>query len=129
MDVLAAHSLSAFMQDIEVDEVWTSTLVRTVQTASRLGRPIQRWKILDEIHAGMCDGLTYAEIKTQFPDVAEGRSDRQTALSIPSRGVLRGCHPPRNSIILALEHRSSPVLVVAHQAILRVIYGYSHGSQ
>ena len=54
--------------------VWTSTLVRTVETASRLGRPIQRWKILDEIHAGMCDGLTYAEIKSQFPDVAEGRS-------------------------------------------------------
>ena len=59
-------SLSDFMQDVEVNEVWTSTLVRTVQTASRLGRSIQRWKILDEIHAGMCDGLTYAEIKEQF---------------------------------------------------------------
>ena len=80
-----ANSLSTFMQDVEVDEVWTSTLVRTVQTASRLGRPIQRWKILDEIHAGMCDGLTYAEIKSQFPDVAEGRSVDKLRYRYPTR--------------------------------------------
>jgi broad specificity phosphatase PhoE/predicted kinase len=119
-----ANSLSDFMQDVEVDEVWTSTLVRTVQTASRLGRSIQRWKILDEIHAGMCDGLTYAEIKEQFPEVAEGRSIDKLRYRYPQgesyEDVIRRVEP----IILALEHRSSPVLVVAHQAILRVIYGY-----
>ena len=107
--------LSTFMQDVEVDEVWTSTLVRTVQTASRLGRPIQRWKILDEIHAGMCDGLTYAEIKSQFPAVAEGRSVDKLRYRYPQgesyEDVIRRVEP----IILALEHRSSPVLVVAHQ--------------
>tara|TARA_B100001093_G_C26419993_1_gene839373 strand:+ start:116 stop:586 length:471 start_codon:yes stop_codon:yes gene_type:complete len=112
------------MQDVEVDEVWTSTLVRTVQTASRLGRPIQRWKILDEIHAGMCDGLTYAEIKNQFPEVSEGRSIDKLRYRYPQgesyEDVIRRVEP----IILALEHRSSPVLVVAHQAILRVVYGY-----
>ena len=39
-----ASELSTFMEDIEIDAVWTSTLKRTIQTASRLGLPIQRWK-------------------------------------------------------------------------------------
>ena len=72
----------------------------------------------------MCDGLTYAEIKTQFPEVAEGRSNDKLRYRYPQgesyEDVIRRVEP----IILALEHRSSPVLVVAHQAILRVIYGY-----
>lgn len=38
--------------------VWTSTLKRTIQTAAYLPFPKLRWKALDEIHAGSCDGLT-----------------------------------------------------------------------
>lgn len=119
-----ANSLSDFMQDVDVEEVWTSTLIRTVQTASRLGRPIQRWKILDEVHAGLCDNLTYEEIAEQYPSVAEGRASDKLRYRYPQgesyEDVIRRVEP----IILALEHRSKPVLVVAHQAILRVIYGY-----
>ncbi len=119
-----ANSLSDFMQDVDVEEVWTSTLTRTIQTASRLGRPIQRWKILDEIQAGLCDGLTYEEISQQYPMVFEGRSTDKLRYRYPQgesyEDVIRRVEP----IILALEHRSTPVLVVAHQAILRVIYGY-----
>lgn len=33
--------------------MWTSTLRRTVQTASYLGREIVQWKGLDEIDAGV----------------------------------------------------------------------------
>ena len=28
----------------------------------------RRWKALDEINAGSCDGLTYAGVKEMFPD-------------------------------------------------------------
>ena len=120
-----ANSLSDFMQDIEdVGEVWTSTLARTVQTASRLGRPIHRWKILDEIHAGLCDGMTYPEIAKQYPMVSEGRSSDKLRYRYPQGESYEDVIRRVEHIILALEHRSSPVLVVAHQAILRVIYGY-----
>lgn len=119
-----ASELSRFMEDIEIDAVWTSTLKRTIQTASRLGQPIQRWKILDEIHAGHCDGLTYSEIQTHHPEVSEGRKTDKLRFRYPQgesyEDVIRRLEP----VILSLEQRSKPTLVVAHQAILRVIYGY-----
>eukprot|EP00798_Chlamydomonas_sp_ICE-L_P009745 gene9745-7620_t len=51
--------------------VWTSTLKRTIQTADNLPFPKLRWKALDEIQAGLCDGLTYKEIEERFPDEFE----------------------------------------------------------
>ncbi|KIY91296.1 6-phosphofructo-2-kinase, partial [Monoraphidium neglectum] len=48
--------------------VWTSTLQRTIRTARNLPFPKVRWRALDEIDAGVCDGLTYAQIAERFPD-------------------------------------------------------------
>ena len=47
--------------------VWTSTLVRTIQTAELLPFPKLRWKVLDEIQAGAFDGWTYAQIENEHP--------------------------------------------------------------
>ena len=46
--------------------VWTSTLKRTIQTAQHLNYPQLQWKALDEIYAGVCDGMTYEEIQVCF---------------------------------------------------------------
>jgi 6-phosphofructo-2-kinase/fructose-2,6-biphosphatase 2 len=43
--------------------VWTSTLKRTIQTSEHLPYPKLQWKALDEIDAGVCDGLTYEEVE------------------------------------------------------------------
>ena len=48
--------------------VWTSTLQRTIHTAERLPFPKLRWKVLDEIQAGIFDGWTYAEIEKHRPE-------------------------------------------------------------
>jgi broad specificity phosphatase PhoE len=54
--------------------VLTSTLKRTVQTAKYLKlneiKPIPL-RILDEINAGVCEHLTYGEIKLKFQAVAQ----------------------------------------------------------
>jgi broad specificity phosphatase PhoE len=44
-------------------QVWTSTLRRTIQTAQYLPYPKLTWKSLDELDAGVCDGMTYEEIE------------------------------------------------------------------
>lgn len=44
-------------------QVWTSTLQRTIQTASELPYNKLTWKSLDELDAGVCDGMTYEEIE------------------------------------------------------------------
>jgi len=48
--------------------VWTSTLKRTIHTAEHLPFPKLRWKALDEIHAGICEHMTYEEINDKFPE-------------------------------------------------------------
>jgi 6-phosphofructo-2-kinase/fructose-2,6-biphosphatase 2 len=48
--------------------VWTSTLKRTIQTASHLSYPKFQWKQLDELDSGVCDGLTYEEIEELYPE-------------------------------------------------------------
>jgi 6-phosphofructo-2-kinase/fructose-2,6-biphosphatase 2 len=48
-------------------EVWTSTLQRTIQTGSMLPFEKKTWKSLDELDAGVCDGMTYEEIEASAP--------------------------------------------------------------
>jgi len=45
--------------------VWTSTLQRTIQTAHYLPFTKLTWKSLDELDAGVCDGMTYEEIEVR----------------------------------------------------------------
>lgn len=47
----------------DVTQVWTSTLQRTIQTAQHLPYTKLTWKSLDELDAGVCDGMTYEEIE------------------------------------------------------------------
>jgi len=54
-------------------QVWTSTLQRTIQTASELPYPKLTWKSLDELDAGVCDGMTYEEI--EVPILSTSRRD------------------------------------------------------
>ncbi|CAO3632707.1 unnamed protein product [Cunninghamella blakesleeana] len=55
--------------------VWTSTLKRTIQTASNLPYPKKQWKALDELDTGVCDGMTYDEIAEKYPDDFLKRDD------------------------------------------------------
>lgn len=104
--------------------VFTSTLVRTVDTARWLRRPTVEWRALDEIYAGDCDGLTYDEIREQYPGEYEARSRDKLEYRYPRgesyRDVIRRLEP----VIVEIERERSPILVIAHQAVLRALYAY-----
>jgi 6-phosphofructo-2-kinase/fructose-2,6-biphosphatase 2 len=55
--------------------LWTSTMKRTIQTAEFLPYPKKQWKALDELDAGVCDGLTYEEIENRYPEDFKARDD------------------------------------------------------
>jgi len=55
--------------------VWTSTMKRTIQTAQFLPHRKLQWKALDELDAGVCDGLTYEEIEDAYPEDFRARDD------------------------------------------------------
>ena len=104
--------------------VFTSTLVRTIDTARWLGRAAVEWRALDEIYAGDCDGMTYDEIRTQYPGEFEARSHDKLGYRYPRgesyRDVIRRLEP----VIVEIERERSPILVIAHQAVLRALYAY-----
>lgn len=56
-------------------QVWTSTLRRTIQTAQHLPYPKKTWKSLDELDAGVCDGMTYEEIEERYPEDYANRDE------------------------------------------------------
>jgi broad specificity phosphatase PhoE/predicted kinase len=122
--VLYAKSLKQFMNDKPVEEVWTSTLQRTIQTAADLGVSTKEWKLLDEIHAGVCDGMSYFEIERDMPEVHHARKADKLRYRYPQGESYEDVIERLEPIIFALEHRREPLLVVAHQAVLRAVYAY-----
>ncbi|KAI0303435.1 bifunctional phosphatase [Multifurca ochricompacta] len=105
--------------------VWTSTLKRTIQTAQGLHYPQLTWKSLDELDAGVCDGMTYEEIELAYPDDFANRDNDKFNYRYRGGESYRDVVLRLEPVIMELE-RQENVLVVGHQAILRCLYAYFH---
>lgn len=104
--------------------VWTSTLRRTIQTASWLTKKPLRLRALDEIDAGLCDGMTYAEIKEKMPAEYDARKADKLHYRYPRGESYEDVIQRLDPVIIEIERQRQPILVIAHQAILRAIYAY-----
>ncbi|KAH8831338.1 6-phosphofructo-2-kinase-domain-containing protein [Flagelloscypha sp. PMI_526] len=103
--------------------IWTSTLARTIETADQLPYPKLTWKSLDELDAGVCDGMTYEEIEVQYPEDAANRDNDKFNYRYRGGESYRDVVVRLEPVIMELE-RQEDVLVVGHQAILRCLYAY-----
>ncbi|OQR84984.1 6-phosphofructo-2-kinase/fructose-2,6-biphosphatase [Achlya hypogyna] len=107
--------------------VWTSTMARTGQTVERIaarGRTVVKWKQLDEIDAGICDGLTYPQVAERYPDEYLARKQNKLHYRYPRGESYQDVIHRLEPVITELMRLDRPVLIVAHQAILRVLYAY-----
>jgi broad specificity phosphatase PhoE/predicted kinase len=125
-----AHVLADFLdtrfRDPDSIVIWTSSLRRAVQTANPLGRRSLPWRALDEINAGVCDGMTYEQIKQEMPSEYEARSHDKFRYRYPRGESYEDVIARLDAVIIELERTRKPVLVIAHQAVLRAIYAYFH---
>lgn len=107
--------------------VWTSTLKRTNQTAryviEELGFRKLEWKALDEIDSGICDHMTYVEIKEKYPEDFKARDDDKYNYRYPGGESYKDVVQRLEPIIMELE-REENVIIITHQAVLRCIYAY-----
>lgn len=103
--------------------VWTSTLIRTQQTAQELPYKQLQWKALDELDAGVCDGMTYEEIEEKYPGDFKARDENKYEYRYPGGESYRDVVIRLEPIIMELE-RQENILIVTHQAVLRCIYAY-----
>jgi broad specificity phosphatase PhoE/predicted kinase len=123
---LYGRRLRSYFEEAAPDDlvIWTSTLRRTQETAAQIGRRYRPWKPLDEIDAGTFDGLTYAEVAERAPEEFQARAVDKLTYRYP-RGesyldVLQRLDP----VLIELERQKRPVLVLAHNAVVRALYGY-----
>ncbi|KAK4376107.1 hypothetical protein RND71_006784 [Anisodus tanguticus] len=120
-----ANFVEKRLKNEKAASIWTSTLQRTILTANPIaGFPKIQWRALDEINSGVCDGMTYEEIKKNMPEEYESRKKDKLRYRYP-RGesyldVIQRLEP----VIIELERQRAPVVVVSHQAVLRALYAY-----
>ncbi|KAK0634277.1 6-phosphofructo-2-kinase-domain-containing protein [Bombardia bombarda] len=105
--------------------VWTSTLKRTILTARHLPQHYNQlqWKALDELDAGVCDGMTYQEISDMYPEDFQARDEDKYNYRYRGGESYRDVVIRLEPIIMELE-RSEDILIISHQAVIRCIYAY-----
>ncbi|KAG1749161.1 bifunctional 6-phosphofructo-2-kinase fructose-2,6-bisphosphate 2-phosphatase [Suillus paluster] len=105
--------------------VWTSTLQRTIQTAAELPYSKLTWKSLDELDAGVCDGMTYEEIEQAYPEDFSNRDEDKFNYRYRGGESYRDVVVRLEPVIMELE-RQENILIFGHQAIIRCLYAYFH---
>ena len=119
-----AHALGEFFRERPLSRVWSSSLRRARQTASALGGAHTPRRTLDEIDAGICDGLTYAQIQAQRPEDFAARKADKLSYRYPGGESYAGVIERLDPMVLDIERTSGPVLLVSHQAVIRTLLGY-----
>lgn len=65
--------------------VWSSTMKSALQTAEYIKTKIRtvEWRALREIESGVCDGLTYDQIKVRYPKEYQARQQDKLTYRYP----------------------------------------------
>ena len=112
--------------------VWTSMLKRSIQTAQYFNEEIydtKQMRMLDELNAGVMEGLTYSCISSQFPDEYQSRKNDKLHYRYPGPGgegyldIINRLRP----VIVELERMTDHVLLVGHRSVARVLLAYFRG--
>lgn len=105
--------------------VWCSTMRCARETSDRIKKASYvEWRALREIEAGVCDGLTYEQIKVKFPTEYRAREQDKLRYRYPRGESYFDVITRLEPIIFELERNEKPLLIVAHQAVLRCLYAY-----
>ena len=118
--------LSSFLSEgiATTPTVWTSTLQRTIETAAGFPWESLPLRALDEIDAGGCDGMTYDEIRARMPEEFAARQRDKLGYRYPRGESYRDVIDRLNPVIIDLERKRRPLIIIAHQAVLRALYAY-----
>jgi broad specificity phosphatase PhoE len=122
-----ARCLDAAFPDRDGVVVWTSSLKRAMQTAEALGRKSRSWRSLDEIDAGVCDGMSYAQIQQELPDEFSARRKDKFRYRYPRGESYQDVIQRLDPVIIEIERTRKPVLVITHNAAVRALYAYFQG--
>lgn len=122
---LYALKLADFINRIDILEIWTSKLIRTINTAILCNHPKTQFNELNEINAGDFEDLTYSEVKKLYLEEYNKRKSNKLKYRYNNGesylDLIKRVTPIIDNALNVSDDK--PLLIVAHQAILRVIYG------
>ena len=81
-------------------------------------------RALDEIDAGKCDGLTYEEVAEKMPEEFEARASDKLRYRYPGGESYEDVIMRLEPVIFELERQREPIMIIAHNAVVRCLYGY-----
>ncbi|KAL2753669.1 hypothetical protein ACRALDRAFT_2044026 [Sodiomyces alcalophilus JCM 7366] len=119
----------------ELDEknfcVWTSMLKRSVQTADAFEEDdenydVKNWEMLNELNAGLFEGMTYEQIARDYPREYEKRAKDKLHYVYPGvggEGYLQVIARLRD-MVREIERLTDHILIIGHRSVCRVLMSY-----
>jgi len=101
-----------------VTAVFSSPLTRAIQTAEAIGLPITVLEDLRELHAGAWDGLTFEEIRQQYPELYAARKYDRTLPLPGAEDHTAGLQRFQSAMEVAANQSPGDFAVVAHGGII-----------
>lgn len=112
--------------------VWSSMMQRAVQTVDGFNEDeydVKQMRMLDELHSGKMEGMTYKEIQEQYPEEYAHRKKDKLFYRYPGpggEGYLDIINRLR-AVIVEVERTTDHVLLVSHRSTARVLLAYFRG--
>ncbi|KAK2872090.1 hypothetical protein FQN49_002569 [Arthroderma sp. PD_2] len=107
--------------------VWTSTRRRSVETAQYLrlqGYRVRHRSQMSQLNPGVCEKMSEARIRREYPDEVEMHDLDPYHHRYPRAESYHDLAVRLEPVILELEREQNDLLIIAHESVLRVLYGY-----
>ncbi|MFP4392954.1 MAG: bifunctional nucleoside/nucleotide kinase/histidine phosphatase family protein [Desulfohalobiaceae bacterium] len=128
-----AGRIAAHFQDTSLPYIFCSTRTRTMQTASPVAEMQSEGSTLfslpefDEIDAGICEGMSYEEIKQTMPEIYQNRQKDKYHYVYPGGegyvSMRRRIHKGIKKALF-LSGKAQNIMIVGHRAVNRMILAH-----
>jgi broad specificity phosphatase PhoE len=109
-------------------EIMCSQLKRSKNTAKVFNDnpkyKIEKYSALNEINGGEFENLSFDAIKEQYPDIYRIRNNNKYHCAWPNGESYYDLTIRLEPILMKIENTSNKLIIIAHQAICRIIYAY-----
>ena len=124
-----AEKMSKWLENSYFDVIYSSTLIRSIQTAEVLHKfhpeiPLIQKSELSEISSGNMDSMTYAEFEKQFPDLFDARKRNKYSWCFPNGESYETALHRVKPFLDSINSERKNVVIVGHQGMNRTILGY-----